>query len=133
MKPALFGLFAVVGITSCATGVTGPSGFLSGDWIQDTPGWATVMHLQAANGTADGTIRAIGPQGPGGQQTLTGTVTGTYSGGGFVLHAVYSGGVGAGTYVGQLGSDGRLSGTWTSAVAPNDTTSFWFIQDVPAL
>jgi hypothetical protein len=133
MKQAWFGLFAIVGITSCGTGVMGPSGFLAGVWIQDTPGWTKVMQLQAVNGSVSGTIRDIGPQGPGGQQTINGTVTGTYSDSAFALRATYSGNVGGGTYVGQLGSDGRLTGIWTSPVAPYDTASFWFVQEAAPL
>jgi len=129
MKTASFGLMALMTLVSCSSGVgtTGPTGFLAGTWDQPTPGWETVMRLQAAGGSVSGSIQDIGPQGPGGQQTLTGTVTGSYSGGAFVLTVKYSGSVG-GTYTGALGSDGRLTGIWTSAVT-SDTASFWFVRE----
>ena len=128
MKPAWFGVAALVALAACTGGVTSPSGFLAGAWDQDTPGWLKIMHLQARNGAVSGTIQAVGPQGPGGQQTVDGAVVGTYSGSAFTLRVTYSGSVG-GSYVGQLGSDGRLTGTWASAAAPYDTSSFWFVRE----
>ena len=130
MKPASFGLFAVLALVACSTtGATGPSGFLAGAWDQDTPGWLTVMHLQASNGSVRGTIQRVGPPGPGGQPSDNGSVAGTYSGGAFVLHVTYADNVGGGSYNGQIGSDGRLTGTWTPSVAPSDTSSFWFVRE----
>ena len=131
MKSASLSLLAALGLASCAgsSGVAGPTGPLNGIWDQPTPGWEKVMRLKAVNGLLSGTIQAIGPQGPGGQQTVNGSVTGTYTGVAFVMQATFADGLSGGSYTGQLGSDGRLTGVWTQGVAPYDTASFWFVRE----
>lgn len=112
-------LVAVAALTACTSSSFSPlGGFLTGVW-GDTPpsGAQTTMTLRAADGFVSGTASAyriehVNP--------VSGTVSGTYSGGGFTLNFEFANGIKA-TWSGALHANGWLVGPWTQT-APTKVT-----------
>ena len=116
----------IAALGSCSNPTTvATNGFLTGTWETNSPGGVISMTLSAGGGVADGTVLEIccGTEGV----TSTGTVTGTYGGGGFTLNVQWPdyehSGLRRVTWVGhltRLGTADELLGSW-SETAPLDT------------